>query len=192
MPRYRLWTRTEWILYEERKERGRTKVVEIDRGDVAIGRVPVVEADHSFCEDRFAAPGLIDDVAYLDRANANYLSNLDAIIQDQTFSQLTIPAQALVAGDGEDAEGKLAELGTKRIFTYDGTGGKGPEFISPDPTQAGMILDAISKIVGEIYHSVGLQAERTGSNSGGGDGEASGVSKAVSYTHLTLPTSDLV
>ncbi|MCY1200480.1 hypothetical protein GFK26_18480 [Variovorax paradoxus] len=182
--RYRLWGRNSWVLYEERKEKGKTKVVEIDRGEVAIGCVPVIEADHNFCEDQFAAPGLIDDVAYLDRANANYLSNLDAIIQDQTFSQLTIPAQALVAGDGEDAAGKLAELGTKRIFTYNGEGGKSPEFISPDPTQAGMILDAISKIVGEIYHSVGLQAERTGSNSGGGQGEASGVSKAYDFEKI--------
>jgi hypothetical protein len=38
---------------------------------------------------------LIADIAYLDRAAANYLSNLDAIIQDQTFSQLVIPAEAL-------------------------------------------------------------------------------------------------
>jgi len=182
--RYRLWMRTEWILFEERKEKGKTKVVEIDRGTNAIGVVPVVQADHNFCEDRFTAPGLIDDVVYLDRANANYLSNLDAIIQDQTFSQLVIPAQALVAGDGEDAEGRLAELGTKRIFTYNGEGGKAPEFISPDPTQAGMILDAISKIVGEIYHSVGLQAERTGSNSGGSQGEASGVSKAYDFEKI--------
>lgn len=184
LPRYRLWTRELWVLLEERKEKGKTKIVKIDEGLNAIGVVPVIEADHQFSEDLWTAPGLIDDVAYLDRANANYLSNLDAIIQDQTFSQLTIPAQNL-SGD-EDAQGKLVEMGTKRIFSYNADGGgKGPEYISPDPTQAGMILEAISKIVGEIYHSVGLQAERTGSNSGGGESsEASGVSKAYDFEKI--------
>lgn len=184
IPRYRLWTRDAWALYEERKEKGKTKIVLIDAGENAIGVVPVVEADHAFSEELWTAPGLIDDVAYLDRANANYLSNLDAIIQDQTFSQMVIPAQGL-AGD-EDAQGKLEKIGTKRIFTYNAEGSsKGPEFISPDPTQAGMILEAISKIVGEIYHSVGLQAERTGSNSGGGQsGEASGVAKAYDFEKI--------
>ena len=184
LPRYRLWTRTEWFLFEERKDKGKTKVVKIGEGPNALGEVPVVEADHNYCEDEWTAPGLIDDVAYLDRANANYLSNLDAIIQDQTFSQLVIPAQN-ISGD-EDAVGKLEEVGTKRIFTYNADGGgAGPAFIAPDPRQAGMILQAISKIVGEIYHSVGLQAERTGSNSGGDQsGEASGVAKAYDFEKI--------
>ena len=183
VPRYRLWTCTEWRLFEERKERGRTKVTQIGGGPNEIGVVPVIQADHNYCEDQWAAPGLIDDVAYLDRANANYLSNLDAIIQDQTFSQLTIPAQAASGGD-EDSEGKLTEIGTSRIFTYDAQGGGKPEFISPDPRQAGMILTAITTIVGEIYHSVGLKAERTGSNSGGGGDEASGVAKAYDFEKI--------
>ena len=47
-------------------------------------------------ESPYFSPSLIDDIAYLDRAVANYLSNLDAIIQDQTFSQLAIPVQSLL------------------------------------------------------------------------------------------------
>jgi hypothetical protein len=182
--RYRLWTRKNWMLLEETNVRGKVRVTIIDEGENPLGEVPVVESDHTYCEDPWTAPGLLDDVAYMDRANANYLSNLDAIIQDQTFSQLVIPAQAMSAD--EDAEGKMTEVGTKRIFTYNAdNGAAAPQFISPDSRQAGMILQAISKIVGEIYHSVGLQAERTGSNSGGGTGdEASGVSKAYDFEKI--------
>ena len=183
-PRYRLWERDKWRLFEERAQpRGKPRVVMIDEGVNALGVVPIVSADHTYCDDLWAAPGLIDDVAYLDRANANYLSNLDAIIQDQTFSQLVIPAQAILPG--EDGYEKAIEASTKRTFTYNGEGGKGPEFISPDPRQAPVILSTIGEIVSEIYHSVGLQADRTGSNSGGAQsGEASGVAKAYDFEKI--------
>lgn len=175
---YRLWTRTSWTLYEEKSEgRGPAKVVQIETGTNSIGKVPVVIADHNFSDNVYSAPSLIDDVAYLDRANANYLSNLDAIIQDQTFSQLTMPAQGLVAG--EDGGEKLVKMGTSRIFTYNGESPHRPEYISPDPGQANLILAAVTKIITEIYSSVGLTAERTGSNDGGG--ESSGVAKAYDF-----------
>jgi hypothetical protein len=184
VPRYRLWTREKWFLFEERRERGRTKIVQIGTGDNKLGEVPVVEADHVYSDEQWVAPGLIDDVAYLDRTVANYLSNLDSIIQDQTFSQLTLPSQGL-SGDDKDAEGALVTAGTSRIFTYDAAGGGKPEYISPDAGQAGVILDTIAKIIDEVYHSVGLQAQATGSNSGGAqNSEASGASKAYDFEKI--------
>lgn len=180
--RYRLWTRETWILYEEREERGKKKVYEIDAGIHALGVVPVLQADHNFSEERYHAPGLIDDIAYLDRANANYLSNLDAIIQDQTFSQLAMPAQGVLPG--EEGYDKLIEMSTKRVFLYNGEAGKGPEFISPDPKQAQLLLSAIGKIINEIYHSVGLAAERTKEDNGGGIDNSSGVAKAYDFERV--------
>src|SRR5690606_18711651 len=100
-------------------------------GEHKLGRVPAVPVDHIVSDNPYWAMSLVDDIAYLDRAVANYLSNLDAIIQDQSFSQLVMPAQALTPGD--DSNNKLIELGTKRIFTYDGAAGGKPEYISPDP-----------------------------------------------------------
>ncbi|MCP6576658.1 hypothetical protein NL496_28590, partial [Klebsiella pneumoniae] len=82
-------------------------------------------------ESPYFSPSLIDDIAYLDRAVANYLSNLDAIIQDQTFSQLAIPVQSLLPGDENHA--KVMEMGTKRVFTYDSESGNQPFYLSPDP-----------------------------------------------------------
>lgn len=187
--RYRLWTTEGWYLFQETttvtRASGRlakTKVELIDVDNHGLGVVPIVQADHTFSEEPYECSGLIDDIAYLDRANANYLSNLDAIIQDQTFSQLTMPAQGMLPGD--DGIDKLIEAGTKRIFTYNGEAGQKPEYISPDPRQASMILSAIGKIVNEIYHSVGLSAERTKDDSGGGIDNASGVAKAYDFERV--------
>jgi hypothetical protein len=180
--RYRLWTREDWTLFEERQERGKTKVVEIDYGVHGLDVVPIISADHIFTEERYVAPGLIDDIAYLDRANANYLSNLDAIIQDQTFSSLAMPAQNIIPG--EDGYDKVVEMGTKRVFLYNGEGGKEPKYLSPDPRQAQLILEAIGKIINEIYHSVGLSAERTKDDNGKGIDNASGAAKAYDFERV--------
>jgi hypothetical protein len=180
--RYRLWTRDGWTLYELQIKRGRKNYVQIDKGEHKLGIVPIIHADHVFSEEQFEAPGLIDDIAYLDRAVANYLSNLDAIIQDQTFSQLAMPAQGVLPG--EEGYDKLVEMSTKRVFLYNGEAGSAPFYLSPDPKQAELILAAISKIINEIYHSVGLSGERTQSNSGGSDGAASGVAKSYDFERI--------
>jgi hypothetical protein len=190
--RVRLWTREEWVLYEEQEEtsqdtRGRKKVakkiVEIDRGLHDLKKVPIIFLDHIITDNPYRTPGLIDDIAYLDRAIANYLSNLDAIIQDQTFSQLAMPAQNLMPG--EDGYNQLIEAGTKRVFTYDGGLGSGkPEYLSPDPKQAGVILTVINKIINEIYNTVGLAGERTKEDNAVGIDNSSGVAKAYDFERV--------
>lgn len=180
--RFRLWTRAEWILFETKVVRGKNQYFEKGRKEHNLGVVPVIAADHNFTEEQYEAPGLIDDIAYLDRANANYLSNLDAIIQDQSFSQLAMPAQGLLPG--EDGHDKLIDMSTKRVFLFNGDGGSVPFFLSPDPKQAELILSAIGKIINEIYHSVGLSAERTKDDSGAGIDNASGVAKAYDFERV--------
>jgi hypothetical protein len=180
--RYRLWTKTEWRLYKEVKE-GRRKVVkEIGRGVHDLGLVPIVLADNIISDEEYCAQSLIDEIAYLDRAVANYLSNLDAIIQDQTFSQLAMPAQNVLPG--EDNYTKLTEMGTKRIFLYDGESNTQPFYLSPDPKQAQMILAVINKIIGEIYHTVGLAGERTKQDNAVGIDNSSGVAKAYDFERV--------
>jgi hypothetical protein len=183
-PQYRLWTETEWHLFETKVD-PRTKtltVIEINQGVNPIGRVPGFPLDHVVGDNRYSAPALISDIAYLDRAIANYLSNLDAIIQDQTFSQLAMPAQALTPGTDEYKA--LVELGTKRIFIYDGEGGAKPEYLSPDPKQAGMIVGVINKIINEIYHTIGMAGERTKSDNNVGIDNSSGVAKAYDFERM--------
>ncbi|MCY1299084.1 hypothetical protein D9M70_485990 [compost metagenome] len=178
-----MWTKTEWRLFEERKGRnGRKQIFEVDSGAHNLGVVPVVLADNLISDDEYVSPSMIDDIAYLDRANANYLSNLDAVIQDQTFSQLAMPAQNVLPG--EDDYNKLLEMGTKRMFLYDGEGGAAPFYLSPDPKQAQLILQVIEKIINEIYHTVGLAGERTKQDNSAGIDNSSGVAKAYDFERV--------
>lgn len=179
--RYRLWTRDAWYLFEVKETRGGARVDVTDSGEVTIGRVPCFFADHLLGENLYTAPSLIDEIAYLDRATANYLSNLDAIIQDQTFSQLAMPAQSVLPGEkGYDA---LVEAGTKRTFLYDSEGGE-PKYLSPDPKQAQLIITVINKIIGEIYHTAGAAGERTKEDNSVGIDNSSGVAKAYDFDKL--------
>lgn len=181
---FRLWTKDEWLVIriEDKKDNKTAKYVLHSRGINSLKRVPAICVDHTIVDDRYNTPALINDIAYLDRAVANYLSNLDAIIQDQTFSQLAMPAQNLMPGD----EGylKVLEMGTKRVFLYDGEGGKGPEYISPDIKQASIIMEVVTKIVGEIYHSVGMAGERTKQDNAAGIDNSSGVAKAYDFERV--------
>lgn len=180
--RWRLWTKTEWFLFKEVKE-GRKKSIVLDsRGSHNIGVVPLVLADNIISDDLYESPSMIDDIAYLDRAVANYLSNLDAIIQDQTFSQLAMPAQGVLPG--EDMYAKLTEMGTKRVFLYDGESGSQPFYLSPDVKQAELILSIINKIINEIYHTVGLAGERTKQDNATGIDNSSGVAKAFDFERV--------
>lgn len=186
---YRLWTREKWYLIKPEVVSQAVKnpavinsSVEVQEGYHNLGVVPVIPVDCVQSDDLYSSTALISDIAYLDRAVANYLSNLDVIIQDQTFSQLTIPNQALPKG--EDGYEKIIEMGTKSIFTYDGQGGVKPEYISPDPKQAQVILDTVNKIIHEIYSIVGMSGERTKQDNAVGIDNSSGVAKAYDFEKI--------
>ena len=177
--RYRLWDRTHWhLITPDEKE----KNFDYSSGTHNLGVVPVVPVDNQITGTDDESPALIADIAYLDRACANYVSNLDAIIQDQTFSQLTLPAQGILPGD--DTDTKMVEAGTKRIFTYDASGGGKPEFISPDPKQANLIMGTIRQIIAEIYNSVGLAGENTKQDNSKGIDNSSGVAKSKDFERV--------
>lgn len=158
------------------------KIIVVGRGKNELGEVPIFPADHMENEEVWAPPGLIDDTAYLDRAVANYCSNLDAIIQDQTFSQLAMPAQGLMPG--EEAYNKMLEMGTKRIFLYDGESQRPPEYLVPDASQAQLVVTVIKTIIGEIYHSIGMAGERTKQDNAMGIDNSSGVAKAYDFDRM--------
>lgn len=190
---FRLWQRNSWSLFRyvmssdgkiETSEDSKRKVAFHSGGNHDLGIVPVVIVDHMDSDNPYSSPALINDIAYQDRAVANYLSNLDAIIQDQTFSQLVIPAQGLMPGEEEKVTEKMTEMGTKRIFLFDAEGGMAPAFISPDPSQAELIITAIRTIINEIYHSVGMAGERTKEDNSMGIDNSSGVAKAYDFERV--------
>lgn len=179
---YRLWTRTSWAKIKV-SEQGNKRVVEFSgMQDHNLGVVPVVEVNHNINDEKWRTYGLVDDVVYLDKAVANYLSNIDQIIQDQTYSQLAMPAQGVLPG--EDTYNKLLEMGTKRIFVYDGESNTAPFYLSPDVKQAELILKIINKIINEIYHTVGMAGERTKEDNAKGIDNSSGVAKAYDFERV--------
>lgn len=186
--RFRLWDRENSTLISRENPKSKTSKYVSEVTPHNLGVVPVIPADNVISDEKYSSPALINDIAYLDRAVANYLSNLDEIIQDQTFSQLAIPAQAILPGDvgpdGEDEHAQLIEVGTKRVFTYDSEHGSVPMFLSPDPRQAQLILSAIQQIINEIYHSAGLAGERTKQDNAKGIDNSSGVAKAKDFERV--------
>jgi hypothetical protein len=187
--RVRLWTRDKWYLFAADSTPGTIaqKWGLVDEGTHGLGIVPVTYLDHNETENPFTSTALIADIAGLDRKAANYLSNIDVIIQDQSFSQLVIPAEAVAFADDSDngIANKMLEFGTKRIFLYNGgEGANKPDYISPDPSNPMMILDVVNKIIGEIYHSVGMAGERTKSDNSMGIDNSSGVAKAYDFERM--------
>lgn len=180
--RFRLWSKDDWQLFEITEKGKKKTVTMVASGVTNLGMVPIVPIDHTTTEAIWDSPSLIGDIAYLDRAVANYCSNLDAIIQDQTFSQLTLPGQSVMPG--EDTQNTMMELGTKRIFVFNGEHGAKPEYISPDPKQAQVILQVINKIISEIYHTVGMAGERTKQDNAVGIDNSSGVAKAYDFERM--------
>jgi len=197
--KFRLWTKDRWYLFTTRNEESKDgPVVELEESGVHdLGVVPVIKCDHIESDNKYSVPALIEDIAYLDRAVANYCSNLDQIINDQTFSQLVIPAGGLLGGvsstlsmiDGNDPDvlkktQDIIALGTGQILLYDGEGGSAPSYIAPDPKQAEMIVTAIKQIINEIYHTVGLSGERTKQDNSMGIDNSSGVAKAFDFERV--------
>jgi hypothetical protein len=196
--KYRLWTKNEWFLFKTRNINSREEVVEIeDNGSHNLGMVPVIKCDHIESDNKYSVPALIEDIAYLDRAVANYCSNLDQIINDQTFSQLVIPAAGLLSGisstinmvDPNDPDvlkkrREIISLGTSQVLLYDGENGSAPAYISPDPKQAEIIITTIKQIINEIYHTVGLSGERTKQDNSMGIDNSSGVAKAFDFERV--------
>ncbi len=189
---YRLWTK-EFTAVIKVSGKGNSRRAELVGNPTVhdLGIVPIFPADHLASEDLYKNAGLIEDVAYMDRAVANYLSNLDVIIQDQTFSQLAIPYQGLLPSEGSDDDdpeneemNAIQQMGTQRVFAYNAEGGSAPTFISPDVKQAGMIVATVTKIVGEIYHSIGMAGERTKEDNAAGIDNSSGVAKAYDFEKL--------
>jgi hypothetical protein len=93
-----------------------------------------------------------------------------------------MPAQNVLPGD--DKYEQIREMGTKRVFLYDGENGAAPFYLNPDVKQAEVIVTVVNKIINEIYHSVGMGGERTKQDNAVGIDNSSGVAKAYDFERL--------
>lgn len=184
--RYRFWTRVGWYLIEEISEgTGRSKKKKYavtQSGRHELGYVPVIQyADQE--GTRWSAPSLTQDIVYMDRTLVNYGSLLDEIMYEQTFSQLTMPAEAVVPGSTEEAQ--MMAAAKNRIFTYSSTSpGAKPEYISPDASQAMVIAQQIERIKKEIYAVTGTDNDANSQSQSTGKSYASGVVRRYDQTQI--------
>lgn len=190
---FRIWTKEFTAVIKVAVKDGE-RIASVDPQSIRehnLGLVPVFPADHITSDELYKVDGLVEDVAYMDRTVANYLSCLDVIVTDQTFSQLAIPFQGMLPTEGgsdEDPDNEemtnVQVMGTKRVFAYNAEGGSAPVYISPDVSQPELILKTVTKIVGEIYHSIGMAGERTKEDNATGIDNSSGVAKAYDFEKL--------
>ncbi|MNS24325.1 hypothetical protein D3C72_561640 [compost metagenome] len=164
--RFRLWTRTHWYLFERVGKNevsvDGSGVKLIEEGEHPLGRVPVVQLYHKKGKDRYRAISLLEEIAYKDRALANKESQLDAIICDQTFSQLAIPDAGLIASSEKTADGrrqKMLKMGTRRVFLFNDQAKHAPMFLSPDASQGQLVLTVIDRLRQQIYEDALLDSQ---------------------------------
>lgn len=169
LTRYRLWTRTSWYLIG-RSAPDKEDVAVLGSGSHGLDRVPVIA--HSDTDGTaWSSPALAGDIVYMDRTLVNYGSMLDEILYEQTFSQLTMPAEGLIPGAKESNQ--LIAAAKNRIFLYSATSpGAKPEYISPDASQASLIIEAMATLKKDIYAVTGTDA---------GDANSSSMSKGREY-----------
>jgi hypothetical protein len=171
---YKLWQKGKWTLYDE----GGT---ELDSGSTGMDFVPVVPVDSGEELGELSSTGIIYDIAYLDRSIFNNYSRIDAIIADQTFSQLIFPLEGLPLQEmmtDNDLRERFMKLATNRVLFYSVAAGESkPSYISPDATQAEFILSHIKHQITQLYTSLGLQPIQSSNY-------ASGTSKEWDFDRL--------
>ena len=133
---YKIWTRTEWALFDENG-------AVLGGGQHGLGRVPVVPVYFRRTEDPVVGQSFLADIAKVCQAVFNWSSLLDQILYDQTFSILTFP---------DDGQVVLSEreLGTARALTYPAEGSP-PGFISSDASQARLLAEQIVDGVAQVH-----------------------------------------
>lgn len=175
--KYRIWYKDRWELWEIRKEEGGDKkAMLVEEGQHPVGEVPVIPVVH-ISEDPMRGFSLLNDIAYVNRALFNWCSLLDEILYRQTFSQLVMPI------DENNPPSELT-LGTEKGLTYNMNAPNPPEFISPDASQATVIMTQIQNGVEEIYRLATLRGAI------GVEEQSSGVARSYDFMITNNTLSD--
>lgn len=173
--RTRVWKKNGWVLYGENGN-------EVDKGTYKFDYPPITYIDTGEKLDIYNGTSVISDIAYMDKAIFNNLSRLDNIISDQTFSQLIFPIEGLIVEEilrDKDLKDKYLKLAIGNVLFYSAQTDAKPEYISPDASQAEVILMTIKHQIRQVYASIGLQPPDTESTD-----YKSGVSKQYDFDKL--------
>jgi hypothetical protein len=156
--RFRIWRRDGVETYEtDAAGSGKTVVPGMTR-KYTIGRVPLEPLFSTKDEECHFPDGtpLVGDLCKGANNVFNWSSLLSEIIYKQTFSWLSIPVKNV----------DTTEMGVSTAFGYDAsqTNGAKPEYLSPDPQQPRVIIEAIADCIEQMRQSVGVGRGRSESS----------------------------
>jgi len=156
--RYRIFTRTEWIIAQDPEGRG-----VIQRGEHGLGDVPVVPlySMEVLTDSIFGTPWILD-IAELNFDLYNALSELRELLRSQTFSILAFPAKDVA----DAAKLKDITLSTENALPYNPEAGGKPDFIAPPEGPVRLYLEYIEKTIQHIYKIAGIEFLGTEAKSG--------------------------
>ena len=158
---------------------------EIERKKHDLGEVYIVTAYNSDSNIDLIGESLITDISRINRIIYNWCSNVDEMIERQTFSQLVMPDDPQDDLDRKDENaGSLRTLSTASIFTFPKDSGQPPQFISPDRQQIDVIWKMIQNHRDLIYELAGLGTVGSSSKF---LSQRSGISQA--YQFLSINSS---
>ena len=141
--RYRLWTRQEWVLYDEDYQ-------EIGRDTHNLGVVPItcIFDKQSKVIRNFLGISMIADIAFIARDIYNSCSELKQILRDQTFAFLAI--------QGNSSEYDELSVGTSKGLLYPADRAA-PQYISPPSANAEVYFKHIDRQVSKIFQLAKLE-----------------------------------
>jgi hypothetical protein len=175
---YRVIARDYWATFDKDGD-------EIERKEHDLGEVYIVTAYNSDSNIDLIGESLITDISRINRIIYNWCSNVDEMIERQTFSQLVMPDDPQDDLDPKDENaGSLRKLSTASIFTFPKDSGQPPQFISPDRQQIDVIWKMIQNHRDLIYELAGLGTVGSSSKF---LSQRSGISQA--YQFLSINSS---
>lgn len=174
---YRLWTRTEWFLFNDKYELE-------EKGTHPVGKCPIVCVyDKKSKKTRnFLGISFIADVAFIARDIYNSSSELRQILRDQTFSILAI--------QGTSDEYSAVDLGTGKGLIYP-ENRNAPVYVSPPSENATTYFSHIDRQIEKMYSLCKIDAggiSSKGNQSNAVDSQ-SGASKAWDFNQTNSSLS---
>lgn len=171
--RLRLWTAEKWTDIGLKGEI-------LAEGGNPFGQAPFVAVKHRDVEPGLIGESLLANIALVNREIFNLTSELQEILARQTFSQLVAEGSAEEYGEAGD----IKKLGTSSIFLYP-EGRKAPQYISPDASQARLLVEQIDRMIDEIYRLASLTRGTVREASA-----QSGISKAYDFLDTNQALAD--
>lgn len=153
--RYRLWTRTQWFVFEEGENTPRQS------GSHNLGIIPIVTV-YNATGSGYTIVGRseIKDIAKINKTLFNKLSELDELMVNTAFNILAMDGSDLP----QDKDGKAnITLSNGRILTYSGNV---PVYLSPSPDSIAAYETRIANLINEIYRIAKIEYTGGVSSSG--------------------------